>query len=468
MRHLLFIFTLLFSANLIAQYNNSELPLSINKNGTTPNNSAILDVNSSNKGFLMPRLTTAQRAAINNPADGLMVFDMTTGSFWYYFNSAWREISASENNQPIPEWGNQSTTATEDQKVSVAGEEDRAYRYSSSISDDYAIIGVYEGVWGYGSAYIYHKTKEGWKEQAILLPDTLIAEGFGLSVDISGDYAMVGAWYDDLNGFNKGLVYIFRNTGTEWIRDAKIISDTPDNFNTFGSAISISADGYAIVGINSYDYYGSGIANIYKKTNNSWTKQALLTDGIPFSNFGNAVSISEDYAVISASNSSQKGEVYIYDREGNYWNLNSKLVANDVTALTKFGISIDTWNDYIIVGALGDNKSIAYIFKRSGEIWTQQAKLILENGFSYSTSTSVGITDNYAIVIGSSENYFNGILNSKIYLFKQSGSGWLQQVELITEGDDEYSLFSSSVDISKNHVVATNTLTGQVYFYGKE
>ena len=59
--------------------------------GTTdPNTSAILDVSSSTKGFLPPRMTAAQRSAISSPAAGLMVFQIDgTVGLYYYNGSAW-------------------------------------------------------------------------------------------------------------------------------------------------------------------------------------------------------------------------------------------------------------------------------------------------------------------------------------------------------------------------------------------
>lgn len=68
-------------------------PTSINDNGTLPDNSAILDIQSINKGVLVPRMTTIQREAISNPADGLLVFDQTTGGFWFFFGGAWQDLS---------------------------------------------------------------------------------------------------------------------------------------------------------------------------------------------------------------------------------------------------------------------------------------------------------------------------------------------------------------------------------------
>ena len=77
--------------------NNSQLPTSINENGALPDNSAILDVQSTTKGMLVPRMTTAQRSAIASPATGLLVFDTTTGGFWFYDSVDWNDLSKADD-----------------------------------------------------------------------------------------------------------------------------------------------------------------------------------------------------------------------------------------------------------------------------------------------------------------------------------------------------------------------------------
>ena len=67
---------------------------SLSTAGNPPHPSAGLDVNYNNKGFLMPRLTTAQMAAISAPATSLMVFNTDSGSFYYYNGSVWTNLSA--------------------------------------------------------------------------------------------------------------------------------------------------------------------------------------------------------------------------------------------------------------------------------------------------------------------------------------------------------------------------------------
>ncbi len=79
---------------LNAQHNNSELPTSINEDGSAPDSTAILDVNSTSKGILIPRLTTTQRTGIASSATGLLVFDTDTASFWFFNGTAWEELGA--------------------------------------------------------------------------------------------------------------------------------------------------------------------------------------------------------------------------------------------------------------------------------------------------------------------------------------------------------------------------------------
>ena len=58
-------------------------------NTTSPTASSILDITSTTKGFLPPRMTSVQLAAIATPAAGLVVYDNTTNNLNYYNGSVW-------------------------------------------------------------------------------------------------------------------------------------------------------------------------------------------------------------------------------------------------------------------------------------------------------------------------------------------------------------------------------------------
>ena len=80
MKKLLFTATFLFTA-----YVNAQVGIGTN----TPEITAVLDLASTSKGFLIPRMTTAQRVAIVAPAKGLEVFDTTTNSQWFHNGTVW-------------------------------------------------------------------------------------------------------------------------------------------------------------------------------------------------------------------------------------------------------------------------------------------------------------------------------------------------------------------------------------------
>ena len=71
--------------------------------GTTiPATSAQLDVSSTTKGFLPPRMTTAQRDAIASPAAGLIIFNTTTNGLEIRNNSAWVSLSPAPAADALP------------------------------------------------------------------------------------------------------------------------------------------------------------------------------------------------------------------------------------------------------------------------------------------------------------------------------------------------------------------------------
>jgi hypothetical protein len=61
----------------------------------TPHGTSILDVSSTNKGFLPPRMTEAQRNAISFPAEGLMIYNTTRKKPNYYDGSDWKNADGS-------------------------------------------------------------------------------------------------------------------------------------------------------------------------------------------------------------------------------------------------------------------------------------------------------------------------------------------------------------------------------------
>lgn len=70
---------------------NATAQLGIKETNSAPNSKAMLDVESANKGILIPRLTSLARDAIASPPDGLLIYNNQTRKFNYFNNTIWRD-----------------------------------------------------------------------------------------------------------------------------------------------------------------------------------------------------------------------------------------------------------------------------------------------------------------------------------------------------------------------------------------
>ena len=309
---------------------------------------------------------------------------------------------------------------------------------SVAISGDYAVVGTIKSTQGYaGSAYIFKRNGTTWTQEAkIVASDRGTGDNFGSSVAINGDYVVIGAYQDgeDTGGFNgminAGSVYIFKRNGTDWTQEAKIVALDRHEGDAFGISVSISGD-YVVVGAfgkSTNTSVSSGSAYIFKRNGTMWAQEAKIvaSDLISNDNFGISVSISGDYAVVGARYEDedasggnpigQAGSAYIFKRNGTTWTQEAKIVASDRGAEDYFGSNVAIDGDYIVVStplededANGNNTLIssgsAYIFKRNGTTWTQEAKIVAsDRSAGDNFGISVSISGDYIIVGANAES----------------------------------------------------------------
>jgi hypothetical protein len=71
----------LFMVMILLYHSLLLLQVAVNTDGSVADKSAMLDVNSTNMGMLIPRMTQPQILVISNPANGLLVFSTTDNKF---------------------------------------------------------------------------------------------------------------------------------------------------------------------------------------------------------------------------------------------------------------------------------------------------------------------------------------------------------------------------------------------------
>ena len=195
---------------------------------------------------------------------------------------------------------------------------------SVSISGDYSIVGAYgndDAGSQSGSAYIFQRNGENWQQtDKLTAADAASDDRFGYSVSISGDYCLVGAYNNDDAGSNSGSAYIFKRNVENWQQTAKLTAADAASGDWFGCSVSISGD-YCLVGAYFNDDAGSesGSAYIFKRNGEDWQQTAKLTaaDAASGDWFGCSVSISGDYCLVGAygedTPGSDSGAAYLYD-----------------------------------------------------------------------------------------------------------------------------------------------------------
>jgi hypothetical protein len=148
---------------------------------------------------------------------------------------------------------------------------------SISLISDTALIGA-RGNDEKGSAYVFVRSGNTWLEQAKLTAsDGASGDGFGYSVSLSDDTALIGAHGDDDNGYASGSAYVFTRSDNIWLEQAKLTASDGKSGDVFGSSVSIDDGDTAIIGAlyqsDAEPYFGA--AYVFAKNKHSPDKPTI-------------------------------------------------------------------------------------------------------------------------------------------------------------------------------------------------
>lgn len=228
---------------------------------------------------------------------------------------------------------------------------------------------------GSGAGYIFFKDEGGtnnWGQQAKLKATDAQKNAYlGWSGDLSGDYAVLGAYrYDTDTKTDVGAAYVFKRTGTTWTQDALLLPSTAKAGDYVGYDVAIEGNYIVVAAKNAEvnNFEDAGQVYLYEKdTNGAWNLAATLQSPNPTSNetFGFKVAIDNQKIYVSAKGfNNYTGKAYEFTKGENGW-VSKEIQRKNPYQEDNFGTSIAAFNNKVLIGSdEGTNKTgAAFLFK---------------------------------------------------------------------------------------------------------
>ncbi len=246
------------------------------------------------------------------------------------------------------------------------------FGFQVAVRGNTALIGAETG----GGAYIFVRSGTSWAQQDKLVPSDTVFQLY--AVALGEGTAIIG--YPTAPGpvhASQGAAYVFVRNGTNWTEQDKLVaSDATGADGGFGKSLGLSGQS-AVVGAWGYDGMAGadqGAAYVFVRDGENWTQQAKLTadDGAAQDQLGNSTAIEGNLVLAGAYPADgpagqNQGAVYRYVRSGTNWTQTNKLFAGDPAPFDSFGYAIGIEGGLAVIGAYSDNEGAndagaAYIF----------------------------------------------------------------------------------------------------------
>jgi len=276
-----------------------------------------------------------------------------------------------------------------------------------------------------GSAYIFDAAT-GQQVFKLLPNDGAAEDWFGFSVAIDGDIAVIGAPQDDDNGSASGSAYIFDATTGQQL--FKLLPDDGMFSDQFGIAVAVSGD-IAVVGSWQDDDLGnfSGAAYLFDVTSGAQIAKILPEDGHSAQLFGRFVSISGTTALISAHGEAGFiGAAYLFDVSDAQNPMQRFKLEPEAGVQMNFGWSVAVEGTTAIIGAFRDSHNnqatgSAYLYDTiTGELLVN---VFADDGADDDEfGVSVGVSGDIAVV-GARLHDDNRTDAGAVYVFALDGCG---------------------------------------------
>lgn len=303
------------------------------------------------------------------------------------------------------------------------------------------------------------------ESQIMVADDGDVGDGYGWSVDIDANTAVVSSIYEDAIGSDSGSVYVLEYNGTNWDQVQKLVPIGIGSADRVGNCVAID-NNTIVIGASGDDDAGSGAgaAYVYTKVDGTWTQATKLVPPMLLAgdNCASAVDIDNDTIILSASltdtHGFNSGAAYIYRKIKGEWTFEAQLFSDDIAEFDRFGKDVSVSGNRVLISADSDDDNgpssgSAYIFERSGTTWTQTAKLIASDGDPDDQfGECVSLSGSTALIGSRYDNVLGGNSGSA-YIFEYNGTQWQEDIKLFPFDGTSSEYFGQNVAIHNNRAV---------------
>jgi len=213
-------------------------------------------------------------------------------------------------------------------------------------------------------------------------PDTTTGNGFGTSVDIDGNRALIGASAEDVCGINSGAAYIYERDDEDesWKKVTRLVPSDCVEGDFFGRSLSIHGDRAVVAASGTFpNRNASNAAYIFERNSETgeWKEVAKIKQyqEVEEGSFAASVSLDGDRLLVTTSGDpirqEYNGAAYIYERaEDNRWVKKARLIGSGRLADGVFGGAGALDGDYAVVTAskyYDEEPGSLFIFERNAE-----------------------------------------------------------------------------------------------------
>ncbi len=295
------------------------------------------------------------------------------------------------------------------------------------------------------------------------------ASGHNLSLSSDGSILAIGAPLNNSNGNDAGLVEVYKNTPTGWVKTAHIEGENAED--KLGSSVSLSSDGSTLaIGAPFYDGISgddSGYVLVYKydASLDSWDKAGNNFEGKAAGDkLGHSVSLASDGSIIAigspenSANDYKHGLVQVFEQRPGGWTQLGRDIFGEASSDTSgWSVSLSGDGSIVAIGARSNRGDVnnsdlskghvrvyKYNTNASQADWTLLGRDIDGLGSFNHFGSSISLSSNGSVLAAGAPFLFS---QGYATVHENIGNNWTQ-IGSVLEGAAPKDEFGSSVSLS--------------------